>query len=343
VPAFPLVGAPVVLYAPLSLTVSFPPIPTDDRTLDQITFAGDLSDEERDLVLRREGVQAEIRSLEAGARSAEADGKETAWSAHPRLEELKRVLASISEKIEPLRLAREGTAEEIRRLLAEHDIHTAEDIVEAGCTGLFGELSSLELVQRIRDNMGGSQIGLPCYVGADRFCLVHRTIGGLQENQEPKNTKYVSSISRELTDLERGYRKVVEHARRQQGPNRMAAAQEMLREEEERRRKDKNRHGDDSTDGEEVFTEELRDMADYFKCTEHGEFFWGCRFCVAQAIVEGDFEPLFFVKTDDDPGAGEVVAGAAVVDFLENLNNDGVDSATVFAKVAAFRRKLARE
>lgn len=325
---------PETRYAPNPvLAVSSQTLPVDDRPLDQITFAGDLGDEERDLVLRRAKVEAEIAGF-----PQEAKGE-----AGARVAELKGALRSIEERILPLKAEREAVAASVRQLLGAAEITTAQAIIEHGCTGLFGKLNSIEAVREVRDNMGGSQIGLPCYIGNDRYCLIHQTIGGLQENQEPKFAKYATAISRELTDAERGYRKVVENARRKQGPNRMADAREMLQADEEARRKRHKNGG--VTDQETTLPSSPPDLADHFKCAEHGELFLGCRFCVAQAIVEGPLEPKFFVHHGEATSImlDDWRDGTAAQEKLDQLTDSGVNKAAVYALVASFRRKLARD
>ena len=55
---------------------------------------------------------------------------------------------------------------------------------------------------RVRENMGGSGCGLPCYVPPDRFCMVHNTIG--VDGQSQRNPDGVSYCSHEVTGAQGG-------------------------------------------------------------------------------------------------------------------------------------------
>lgn len=333
-------------------------IPTDDhdeRPLDEVGFAGDLSMEERQFVVKQSQVEARVRTRRAeitaeitransaqGSPDADLIAKATEAVAADEV-----IIQELAEQIKPLRDEREAVERHVRQLLRDVGIRTAGEIVQAGCTGLFKLFSSIEAVREIRDNMGGSRIGLPCYVGVDRYCLIHQTIGGLQEGQEARHHDVVPAVSRDLTEAERGRVKVAENARRRRGPDRMSQAHEILQSYEESRR---NGAPDGGTSVVSVIpttalpvspeTFSHRDMADYFKCTEHSELTWSCRFCVAQAVVEGDLEPQCLVQGD---GANSRLPGGAVDKELARLTASGIDAATVYVKAVAFKRKLARD
>lgn len=336
----------------------------DTRPLAELEFAQDLGDEERNLVIRRQQLEDQLAAAR-GAIVAENSKKDDEGNEIPpdqkllaqRTEEADSLIHAIdrlTEKIEPYAAARKRLAEEIRGLLADAEIQTAQDIIEAGCTGLFGKLSSVETVQKIRDNMGGSRVGLPCYVGRDRYCLVHQTIGGLQDGQTARHPNYVAAVSRDLTDHERGYVKTVEHARRRQGQTRMADAQEELRNfsDDGVRRVNEGKSGsiEQIHPTPEGFSGVITppsppDMIETFKCQEHGELSWGCRFCVAQAVVEGMLEPEYLVLSPDSTSImmADRCSGIGVIKRLEMGEEAGVSSLVVYVKAASFTRKLSRD
>jgi hypothetical protein len=101
-----------------------------------------------------------------------------------------------------------------RRALAACNAVTAQDVKELGCTGLAVHGVTVEDAQATRLGLAGSGVGLTCYVGPDRFCLIHNVIGGLQEHQEQRHAHAVMQISRELTAEERAHVAVMETARR---------------------------------------------------------------------------------------------------------------------------------
>jgi hypothetical protein len=125
--------------------------------------------------------------------------------------------------------AREMAAGNVRAILRRCGVAHAQDIVDLGCTGLFSKLcgsapdpafavvaaDSLVLVQRVRANMGGSLVGLPCYVPPDRFCLIHNTIGGLsvEKGQASRYPEVIPQVSRDLSPQERGHVSLIEAAR----------------------------------------------------------------------------------------------------------------------------------
>ncbi len=108
----------------------------------------------------------------------------------------------------------EKLAAEVRDVFEICGAVIAQDIIELGCTGLAAHNISIEVAQRIRLGLAGSGIGLVCYVGPDRFCLVHNVIGGLQESQAPRHADYAKLISRELTPAETAHVAMMETARR---------------------------------------------------------------------------------------------------------------------------------
>ncbi len=105
-----------------------------------------------------------------------------------------------------------------------------------------------------------------------------------------------------------------------------------------------------------------------WKCEEHTKTDWGCRHCIAQAVVEGSLEPTYVVlmsttaasdvdvdvdaaASDTDttasaaPAEGPIgeVAGVDVPGYIEDLNEAGCDRIGLFVRVATFTRKLSRD
>lgn len=80
-----------------------------------------------------------------------------------------------------------------------------------------------------------------------------------------------------------------------------------------------------------------------WKCDEHTKTNWLCRYCIAQAIVEGDLTPT--LRFAGPPGGGIGIIKAEAIDAkLDELSQAGsVDHAEVYARVASFTRKLARD
>lgn len=120
-------------------------------------------------------------------------------------------------------------AERVRAILAGCGCKTVGDIATLGCTGIVHHGYTQADAQFVREKVAGSGVGLTCFVPPDRYCLVHETVGGLQEGQAARYDS--TSISRELTAAERAKFAFVEHARRVVGPTsaaRMAAVRDLL-------------------------------------------------------------------------------------------------------------------
>ena len=170
----------------------------------------------------------------------------------------------------------------VREKLAVCGVEVADDIIDIGCTGLAKHGISIEDARRIRLGLGGSGVGLTCFVGPDRYCLVHETIGGLQDGQEQLHAAYVLEVSRDLEPSERSHIAIMENIRRRdaQKPTRdriMEAASALT-----------------NASPDAVIEEDEEPEADASKataadwiCPEHGKVYWNCRFCVAALIVNG--------------------------------------------------------
>lgn len=233
---------------------------------------------------------------------------------------------------------REHVATEVRRLLSQCGVSIANDIVLLGCTGLASCGLAEEEMTFVRENMAGSGIGLPCYVDLKHFCRVHNTIGGLQEGQAVQHADFVDAVSRELTDEEKGHVELVESARRSKG--RLAGAKDIL----EGRVPTRGPETEDEPDGDEEGFVPLKP----FECPEHGLIAWHCRFCIAQAIVEGALVPTLLIGVTDDGNsipADNVssIVPEAVNEKIQKYEEDGATTVALFARVAVWRRKLTRE
>jgi hypothetical protein len=105
----------------------------------------------------------------------------------------------------------------VRAVLRVCGISKAGDINTLGCTGAVKHGLSRDAASALILDLAGSGVGLPCFVPPSRYCLVHKTIGGLQEGQKPYFTEVVNDISRELNATERGTVKLMEASRRIRG------------------------------------------------------------------------------------------------------------------------------
>lgn len=233
---------------------------------------------------------------------------------------------------------REHVAAEVRRLFSQCGVAVAQDIVELGCTGLASSGMAEEEMTFVRENMAGSGIGLPCYVGPDHFCLVHYTIGGLQEGQKQRHADAIDKISRDLTAEEKSHIDLVESARRSKG--RLAGAKDIL--------EGRDPVLDKVEGGPEIEDEEGFVPLKPFECPEHGLIAWHCRFCIAQAIAEGALVPTLLVGVTTDSNIIPVadmgpVLASEINDKIERYEAEGATTVALFARVAVWRRKLTRE
>lgn len=107
----------------------------------------------------------------------------------------------------------------VRATLRSCGVEKAGDINMVGCTGAVKSGLTVDAASALILDLAGSGFGLPCFVPQTRYCLVHKTIGGLQDGQKQHHTDMVEKISRELTPEERGKVKLVEASRRIRGKN----------------------------------------------------------------------------------------------------------------------------
>jgi hypothetical protein len=245
----------------------------------------------------------------------------------------------------------------VRTYLHEIGVSTAEDIEHLGCTGAAMMGLSIEQIASLRLRLAGGGVGLPCYVGIDRFCLAHNTIGGLQHEQMQRHPEYVAAVSRELTPEEAGKVELIEAARRKQGKSlneRLVDTTDILAGREMPK-------GFEAVDGSRTestlrsrgvpFSDEPAPAVEYlFICPEHKKTNWSCRYCAAQAVMEGALVPTYALEAmhpetetilaDDDM---RVVAADQVEANLTEHDKAGAASAHLYVRVATFTRRLARE
>jgi len=284
--------------------------------------------------------------------------------------------------------ARADTATIVRGILTACGCTIADDITKLGCTGLAAHVEKVvafiaqlpvlpvpfDTVQDrlvtawgrfLRLGLAGGGVGLPCFVPPDRYCLVHDTIGGLQDGQQQHHVELVDAVSRELTAAERASTAMVESARRVKGAE---AASELLTgwKRGEAVKAVKERLEEEGVGelpvelpvGAPVAMREAmpngpvtfsRTVAPW-TCAEHEHTNWKCRYCVAQAVVEGELEPSYSITFDT---AVELVAAPGVPargispeelqSQLDKLDGTGVPRVDVYVHAARFTRKLSQD
>lgn len=251
----------------------------------------------------------------------------------------------------------------VREQLHQLGVNTSEDIEHLGCTGAAGKGLGVEEIAALRLRLAGGGTGLPCYVGIDRFCLAHNTIGGLQEGQMQRHPEHIAAISRELTPEEAGKVELIEAARRKQGKNlneRLSDTGDILAGREMPK-------GFEAWDGGPTAADDVRRGIEVARrgeispipasvpqdwtcwtCPEHTKTNWACRYCVAQAIVEGPLVPTYTIEaihpetmaTDD---AVYVVTAEQVAPNLAERDKSGASAMKLYVLAATFTRRLARE
>lgn len=243
---------------------------------------------------------------------------------------------------------RTETARFVREKLSMCGVEIADDIIDVGCTGLAKQGISIEDAKRIRLGLGGSGVGLTCFVGPDRYCLVHETVGGLQDGQQQLHPAYVLEVSRDLEPGERDHVAVIENIRRRdpQKPTRdriMEAASALTNASPDAVIED------DEEPEAEASPSEPASTAD--RCPEHGKVYWNCRFCVAALIVNGGFDLDSYVVDPDPEEAPDEAAPppydppmetCSAADVKYRAGNTDTDF-DVYVRVAKFRRRLVME
>jgi hypothetical protein len=240
--------------------------------------------------------------------------------------------------------------EPVRDLLRTLGIKTARDIELLGCTGAKAQGLSIEQISALRLSLAGGGVGLPCFVGIDRFCLAHNTIGGLQVEQEQRHPEFVEAVSRELTREERGRIELIEAARRKRGKtldDRIMSTTDILAGRElpdgfEAQERVLPESGQTKPPTPTSMLEAVlrQDERSFFVCVEHKKTNWACRYCVAQAIVEGPLVPEYVVKNGP---SGPAYPAADAMAEVETFDLGGALEVTIYVRAARFTRRLARE
>jgi hypothetical protein len=267
------------------------------------------------------------------------------------LERDERPLAEIRFAQDTHVLSREAVQLEVCSVLQEAGVRIAQDIIELGCTGLVlrlqtaGKRSGVEAAIFVREHMAGSICGLPCYVPPDCFCLVHNTVGALQLQgnadgpQLARHPEGIPLCSRELTEDERKKLNLIQSKIAEDATDearRMGA--EVLT----------------ATEFEEQCLEAglpyrpLRPGLAVFKCIEHTEFNPKCRFCLAQAVVDGPLDPLSITRQiEEHKGTSHVDWCVTAPNAVSAFKSDGFPNYVVqvelYVLAARWVRKLTRE
>ena len=259
---------------------------------------------------------------------------------------------------------RENAERRVRDLLEDAGVTIAQDIVDLGCTGLFeefqdfddcklgrGDACAIDLARYVRGHMAGSICGLPCYVPRTRYCLIHDTIGGLQEagNKDgPQVIKHPDAIllmSRELTEDER--RKVLGVEAKLAADAKQQALAEYGAEEVElleqfgvatARAADRDAIQDEL----DVRGASCPIPPAPFVCPDHGKLEpdWSCRRCVAQAIVEGKSLEVRVYANQYLVGLREK---KSLEGSLMDLQRGEVESVELWVRAAAWSKKVTRD
>ena len=283
---------------------------------------------------------------------------------------------------------REGEAGWVRDILSHLGCKVGDDVRGLGCTGVASIAAIVDPVRvgkRLLIGLAGSGIGLTCFVPPSRFCLVHNTIGGLQDGQAPKWVENIPRISRELTPEERAKYALVERARRSESSSMSGAMREasdllggwkkkeavksvieILTEEdggivEEFAAPSPAPPAASSSapvasssapvespgllrlvaHAAQLEDEVKRLEAEAWKCQAHKKLDWKCRYCVAQAIVEGPLDLWYQTTVTDDDNLGAPWEGEGVQAHIEACAH--MKRIDVFVRCATFTRKLSRD
>ena len=213
----------------------------------------------------------------------------------------------------------------VRETLKSAGAKTAQDVIMLGCTGLVQALTQRMDVGMarlaaldVRCHMAGAGFGLPCYIAPNRYCHVHAGIGGLQTGQMARHIEAAELCSRELTKEERAQVDTV-HALMDKEAARDARTVE---------------HDDpaETTDVERAVTA----LGNTFVCPEHDTMVWGCRYCLAAAIIHGPFQPEMYVELKE----GMDVWNDSIDKLEVSLRHPKAQAVSVFVCVKKWQREL---
>lgn len=254
----------------------------------------------------------------------------------------------------------------LHALLKKSNTHTRADIETLGCTGCLAMGLSLDDIQFLRFGLAGSGVGLPCFVPSDKFCLAHGVSGGLQDGQEQAYAVWVDKVSRPLTPQEASHDKLVSAARksdREHGAHSLlhghtmpkgweevestvqSNAEEILKSVEALRAEG----GIDDT----VAAGRMQTPLFKWECDVHEKTDWSCRYCAAQAVIEGELVPVYaieeYAKEEAVEGGIEAKSfstNSTPEELLSEISDADLEEApklVIYVKVATFTRKLARD
>jgi len=224
------------------------------------------------------------------------------------------------------------------KVLAPRGITSGEGLRQLGCTTLSDAFTIAEL-QRIRMILGGSGVGLTCFVPSNLYCLVHETVGGLQEGQDVLGADKIGKVSRELTRVE------AQQVGRIEAVRRMRNATDTDRLEVLRGNVDPEGIAEDpgpALDRPPPTPSTLPPRVEAsWRCDYHQRRDWGCRHCLAEALVAGEIAPKLLVT--DGVEFEQIAGDAELHDAVSALDKRGVDAAAVYVKIGRFSRRLALE
>lgn len=378
--------------------------PPDERPIKDIPFCGDMmSVNERKARIKLDEVNANLTSAETQLATlgdicqmldndaTTAVDEKAREKAEQELEAKSREqeaweknfadLTKQKEKLEPIiaeaEIPRLKEQELVRLLLERAGIETGQQIMDQGCTGLYKRLlekklfdnpaAAQERARWVHLNLGGSGLGLTCYVPLTRYCLVHGVIGGLQEEQASQFADQVPLMSRELEPKEKGHVAFIEAARRRGGADTtesMQAAKEMLA---GRKIPDdvpivswggETEGGlgiggpmtsqasaeDNANVALDKINETLKEVGMQqlpapWKCPEHSKTIWSCRFCIAQAIIDGPLVPRMVLENVGETKPFEIPSE----DVDKRMAESEASQMRLYAQVASWSRRLARD
>lgn len=255
---------------------------------------------------------------------------------------------------------RAEVADRVRGLLQMCGVKTGNDIAALGCIRAT-EILGVDGAQFLRIGLAGCGVGLACHEPPSLFCLVHNTIGGLQPGQRANGDPATSGrMSRPLTaEEERQMRLTMKAANlgSQEGAHRALRGidEDFVRGVFSQEEADADIDATDDAPREfpqappgPLPTSPLLAMDDDggydWRCPTHRKTDWGCRHCVAQAIVEGELTPTFALvdPTMDDGTTFKGNAGETVLELAER-NAEGAEAADLYVRCAKFTRKLSRD
>lgn len=259
---------------------------------------------------------------------------------------------------------RQKTRDVLTSLFRNLGCRIAQDIADLGCTGLSAKAQmSVGAIGEIRSDMAGSGVGITCFVPGHLFCLAHNTIGALQPGQAQRYPEALPAITRPLTPQEEVSVRLIEKTQRikSSGKSRLVDSVDMLSgrgisptDLEDPNDVDEGAPPTVSTkynptldyDPAKVYAKET--FATPWECEEHNTLVVGCRYCLAQAIVQGPLEPFLLLMpalegNHANPEDANRIEPSEFEAKLAQLDAAYCDAAALFVKVATWRRRLARD